>query len=76
MSTQQEKDNMARFVHEVFAEMPARVALRAAIESAELHGVPREHVVGIVNAVFGVVGSTPDAETEASTLAMIEDVYR
>ncbi len=76
MSTEQEKDNIRRLVHEAMAGMSQRVKLQQALDSAELHGVPKEHVVEIVEGVFGVVdSSSPDDENRASVLAMIDRAY-
>lgn len=77
MSTQQEKDNIRRLVHEVMAGMGELVTLQQALDSAELHGVAREQVVEIVEGVLGVVASgTPDEGTKAKVLAMIECAYQ
>lgn len=76
MSTQQEKDNMRRLVHEAMTGMSQRVKLQQAFDSAELNGIPREHVVEIVEGVFGMVeNGSPADDTRASVLAMVEFAY-
>jgi hypothetical protein len=75
MSTDEARENLERVFPEIAAELGPRVGMQETFNSAELHGVRKEHVVEIVEGVLSVSGTTDD-EIKATLLRMIDDAYR
>ena len=76
MSTQHEKDNISRLVQEAASGMVPRANLQAALASAVSSGVHKDHVVAIVDGVFGVIatGGTPEEYCE-TVRRLIDHAY-